>query len=258
MSDLQSQLDPTQVQVMDALLEAAGEDIRVAIPGIVQRVESTDPVRVTVLPAVHRHGITDKEPGIPGVPVRFPGSGSVRITWPVSVGDQGTLQVYDRELDGWIGKGGASEVRAQVPRTHDLADVVFVPDTIAELPTGAAGNFWLGGATVTSVLEGAAVKLGALAAQAVMRGNIFNAALTTGMTAIGVGFTAVGTFMAAVVNATSTWAGSSKDLAAVDVWITAVGAAAGTAGTAMGVAAGACTAFHSAGTTWLSTKVKTE
>ena len=263
MSDIFQQLDPDLAQALEALMEAMGEDVRVGIPGIVQHVESTNPPRVTVLPAVGRYGVSSADPGVPGVRWGTMASGGATVALPVTVGDPCWLLVADRELDGWMAKDGASSVTAQDPRTHDLADCVAVPMDIGILPAGAAGNFWAGGSTVTSILEGAAIKLGALATQAVIRGNIYNAAHGIMIGVVASGFTGLAAFFGGVLTVTATFKASPKNLSDVATWILAVGDGAGSlAGVAQPLCTAAATAittvFIPAQSTWLSTKVSTE
>lgn len=279
---VEDQIDPTPSEVMEELLLAAGAEIRAGIPGIVTKVESTDPPRVTVAPLVRRAGAAAADPGIPGVPVQFPRSGGAVLSMPVAVGNPGWLKFSDREIDGWIAGGGSKAVTAVDPRTHDLADCVFEPFDIGRLPAGAAGNLWLGH-TGTSILEGAAVKLGALAAQAVMRGDLFNAAHRIMLTAVAAAFASgAAAFTAAAAYytpAAAAWGttgippGTGSGLADH----TALGAptmllcntvrpTATAAATACTAAAGLMTAaataittvFLPAQVTWLSTKVKVE
>jgi len=167
--------------------------------------------------------------------------------------------ISDRELDAWIAGGGSKRVTAADPRTHDLADCVAYPMDIGSLPTGAAGNAWFGGSAVTSIVEGVAVKLGRLAVDYLLKGTTFNAAHLIMLTAVATGFTTLATFVGAVVAATTVWAASGKNLGDVDIWITAVGAAANTAGAGITAAATAIqVVFLPAQTTWTSTKVSTE
>jgi len=260
MSDLFDLLDPTDVEVMDALQLAVGEGFRVGIPAKVAKVEKVDPPRITATPLIQRQDPdAPADPGIKGVPVAVMSSGGVVVSLPVSVGDLVWLMVGDRELDGWIAKGGKAAVQAQDPRTHDLADVVAYPMDIGSLPSGAAGKFWLGGAAVPAILEGLSIKFGKLATQALIRGNIFNAAHLTMLSAVSLGFSTVAVFLGAIVTATSALPAPVISLAQIEIWARAVGAAAFAAGLPVSAAALAISAvFLPAQSTWLSTKVSTE
>lgn len=236
------QLDPTPSQVLEAVLDSAGQDLRVAIPGIVTKVERTDPPTVTVAPAIKRTGQA-ADPPVPGVRVAVMRSGGATVALPISVGDSVWLMVADRDLDGWLGVDGAREVEAADPRTHDLADCVAYPMDAGSLPSGAASSLWIGYAgnyikqvTGSHTIEGTSILLGALASlEFVLKGTT----VVTGLT----------TFFASWVSAITTYTNADKSdhtklLAALTAYTGSVATAIGLLQTSM--------------LTWKSAKVKVE
>lgn len=123
MGDLPGQ--PNLSQLLEAVVEAVGEEVRVAIPGVIGGV-SSDLSKASVQPAVRRND-SDADPVLPDVPLLFPSFGRVKITWPVESGDPCLLVFGDRSLEEWESAGGDKEVEPADPRTHDLSDAVAIP-----------------------------------------------------------------------------------------------------------------------------------
>jgi hypothetical protein len=139
MRDLPGQ--PNLSQLLEAAIDAAGEQIRVAVPGVLQSV-ADDLSTATVQPAVRRHD-SGADPAIPGVPLLFPGFGTGRLTWPVEPGDPCLLVFGDRSLDEWHSAGGGREVEPADPRTHDLTDAVALPLGLGGAASGRAEDISL-------------------------------------------------------------------------------------------------------------------
>ncbi len=252
--------DTSLTELLEEVMAGVGEELHAGFPGVVTRVESTDPPVLTVAPLIHRHGTTEKDQPIPGVPVKTMAGGGAVVSLPTpQVGDLVWLSAADRELDTWIAGGGAKDARASVPRAHNRADVVAEPMTIASLPLGASGNFWLGGSSVTSILEGLAVKLGALAIDYATKGTTLNSQLTVLLTAINAYVVLVGAAMQAMG---LSWLDVAPLLAGdAQVRALAAGAACTAAGaTPAGLVTAAITLFNAPPATALrtSTKVKVE
>lgn len=118
----QSQIGGEQ-QTVQAISDSVSNQIRVAMPGIIQ---SFDPeaVTCTVLPAIK--GTDGKEssdlPLLVDVPVSFPRGGGVTLTFPIKPGDECELIFNDRCIDFWWQNGGVQE--AVDLRQHDLSDAV--------------------------------------------------------------------------------------------------------------------------------------
>jgi ribosomal protein L18E len=108
------------------LAEKIKNDIRVAIPGIVQ---SFDPVEQTVtVQSAIRERIRDQDgnmsftdlPLLLDVPVMFPRAGGFVLTMPVVPGDECLVIFGDMCIDAWWSNGG---VQNQIEkRRHDLSD----------------------------------------------------------------------------------------------------------------------------------------
>lgn len=106
--------------------QAINEQIRVALPGIIQ---SFDPstVTATVQPSVRYilrdndgNTTTDDYPLLVDVPVVFPRGGGCTLTFPVSAGDECLVIFADRCIDFWWQNGGIQ--KPVDPRMHDLSD----------------------------------------------------------------------------------------------------------------------------------------
>ena len=195
----------TPSQLLEQLMESVGLELRVSIPGRITKVESQDPPTVTVAPGIRRARESgddqafEDDPEIPGVPVQFPRSGGATINLPIAAGNPVTLLVSDRDLDGWLAINGARTVEAGDPRTHDLADCVAIPWDPGDLPTGAAGNIYLGDGTNylkmentgVTTLEATTIGLGAAAANFAIKGTAFNTAHATLLGVFGTAFAAL-------------------------------------------------------------------
>lgn len=116
--------EPNLSQVLEAVIEAAGEQIRSCIPGVITAV-NMNTGRVSVQPG------SSNDPVIPDVPLMYFTTGDVRFTFPVKVGGQVLLVFGDRNLDGWIAGAGAKAVATDDPRTHDLSDALAIPLSLA-------------------------------------------------------------------------------------------------------------------------------
>lgn len=98
------------------------------------------------------------------IPVIFPGSGSAYLTWPILPGSTGTLHVHDRDIGAWRLKG--------VP-----TDPVFAWTHILEAAEFHPGLRPISGAITpatdltATVLEGPLVKIGRLAAEALVKAD---------------------------------------------------------------------------------------
>lgn len=139
MSDLPGQ--PNLSQLLEYVVEAAGEEIRVGIPGIIKKTNS-DNSRASVQPAVKRPG-GNGDPELPDVPLLFPVFGRVKITWPVESGDPCWIMFGDRSLEEWESKGGGGEVEPSDPRTHDPTDAVALPFGIGGASASRASDITL-------------------------------------------------------------------------------------------------------------------
>lgn len=110
--------------------QAISEQIRVALPGIIQ---SFDPgtVTATVQPSVRcmvrdndGNVSTEDYPLLVDVPVIFPRGGGCTLTFPVSAGDECLLIFADRCIDFWWQNGGIQ--KPVDGRMHDLSDAFAI------------------------------------------------------------------------------------------------------------------------------------
>lgn len=177
MSDLPGR--PNLSQLAEAVVEAAGEQIRSAIPGVFASVAS-DLSTASVQPAVSRAG-GESDPAIPDVPVLFPQFSGGQITWPIAAGDPCLLVFGDRSLDEWQRAGGARSVDPTDPRTHDLTDAVAIPLGMGGAASGRSGDISLRLGTAELRLQsGNKVALGAGATEVLsVLSDFLNVFLTT-------------------------------------------------------------------------------
>lgn len=140
---------PNLTQFAEAVVEAASEQIRVAIPGVFTSV-SSDLRHGSVQPSVARQN-SAADPTVPDVPILFPTFGDGRITWPVSEGDPCLLIFSDRSLDEWDRAGGGGAVEPVDNRTHDITDAVAIPMGLSGSGTGGDVRISLGGDSKVAV-----------------------------------------------------------------------------------------------------------
>lgn len=112
---------PNLSQLLEETIDAASEQIRVAIPGVITSVAS-DLATATVQPAVRRNG-SGSDPSIPEVPILWPGP----VRWKIEDGASCLLIFADRSIEEWASADGARETTAGDPRTHDITDAVAIP-----------------------------------------------------------------------------------------------------------------------------------
>lgn len=120
----QSQIGGEQ-QTAQAIADSVSNQIRVAMPGIIQSFDP-DAVTCTVLPAIK--GTDGNEsvdiPLLVDVPVVFPRGGGCTLTFPVKAGDECLLIFSDRCIDFWWQSGGVQE--PVDTRQHDLSDAFAI------------------------------------------------------------------------------------------------------------------------------------
>jgi phage baseplate assembly protein V len=120
----QSQIGGEQ-QTAQAIAESVSNQIRVAMPGIIQ---SFDPVTVTCTVEIALLGVVSDEAvelkPLVDVPVVFPRGGGCTLTFPVKAGDECLLIFADRCIDFWWQSGGVQ--KTVDPRQHDLSDAFAI------------------------------------------------------------------------------------------------------------------------------------
>lgn len=117
----------SEFEMYETMAEKWSNDLRVAIPGIV---DSFDPnaQTVTVQPAIKERVIADQNgtiqtvnlPLLLDVPVVIPRAGGVVLTLPIQKGDECLVIFADSCIDAWWSQGGV-QVQAE-KRRHDLSD----------------------------------------------------------------------------------------------------------------------------------------
>ncbi len=136
--------------------------------------EQTVDVRVDILRVVadHSQRPTAANPApaaaqapIPlrGIPVAWPRTNSAHLTFPLNPGDKGELHVQDRSLERYRELGEPTDPYAMW--THALQDSVFHPTRIDKPGKLATTD------QTAAVLEGPLVKMGANAAEPVLKGT---------------------------------------------------------------------------------------
>ena len=113
-------------ELLRRVADKTKNDIRVAIPGIVQSFNATEQT-VTVQPAI-RERVVDpsgnmqhaKLPLLLDVPVIFPRAGGFVLTMPVNPGDECLVIFGDMCIDAWWSNGGIQNPIEK--RRHDLSD----------------------------------------------------------------------------------------------------------------------------------------
>lgn len=122
----------TLADVVKAGLRASLADLRVALPGRIERYDASKQLAdVAPLLKDQIEGPDGKVtavglPVLTGVPVVFPGGGGFRLTFPVQRGDLVLLVFSDRSLDKWL-SGDGREVDPGASHMHSIADAVALP-----------------------------------------------------------------------------------------------------------------------------------
>lgn len=141
---------PNLTQLAEAMIDAASEQIRVAIPGVITHVDSS--LRAASVQPAIRRADSDADPVIPGVPLLFPRFAGGQLTWPVAAGDACLLVFADRSIEEWGDAGGDREVEPADPRSHDLTDAMALPLGPGTAEPGREGD-------VSARLNGAELRL---------------------------------------------------------------------------------------------------
>ncbi len=117
-------------QVLASERKALTEQLRVAMPGIIQSFDP-DAVTAVVQPAIRRierdndgNKLTNDYPLLVDVPVVFPRGGGCTLTFPVKAGDECLVIFADRCIDFWWQSGGIQE--PVDGRMHDLSDAFCI------------------------------------------------------------------------------------------------------------------------------------
>lgn len=130
-------VSPELSDLLGVFEEAQAKGLRVALPGVVKKYDSTTHL-ASVQPTVQRRGIGGGEtidlPVIPQVPVCHPRTAAASVVLPVKPGDLVTLLFSDRALDRWKYGSGSSPVPPDADRAHDLTDCWAI---IGGYPAGA-------------------------------------------------------------------------------------------------------------------------
>lgn len=122
---------PTWAEVLSAALDSKLADMRVALPGRVERYDAS--TQLADVKPLLRDTFTAEDgteqplslPVLTDVPVVFPGAGGFRLTFPVRQGDTVLLVFTDFGLDRWKALGG--EVDPVDTTRHSLAGAVAIP-----------------------------------------------------------------------------------------------------------------------------------
>lgn len=147
------------------LADAIANNVRVAIPGIVQSfdpVAQTATVQPAIMERIRQPDLTLKWVQIPvlvDVPIVVPRAGGFSLTLPVQPGDECVLLFQDVCLDGWWSQGGTQNTQPD-KRRHDLSDAVAIlgvwsqPRVLADYNATAAELRTDDGATKLTVAPG--------------------------------------------------------------------------------------------------------
>lgn len=121
-------------QVLASERKTISEQIRVAMPGIIQSFDHGDddrPPTCVVQPAIRYverdndgNKSTKDYPLLVDVPVVFPRGGGCTLTFPVKAGDECLVIFADRCIDFWWQNGGIQEPVDE--RMHDLSDAFCI------------------------------------------------------------------------------------------------------------------------------------
>ncbi len=122
---------PTLPQLLEAAVRSGAAGTYHTLPAAVV---SYDPTTQRCSAQIQIHGskpteagrVAERDPVVENVPVQFPGAGPYSITWPLAIGDTGTLHFTSRDSGRWL-VGGKEGPPASDRRHHPSAGAVFVP-----------------------------------------------------------------------------------------------------------------------------------
>lgn len=124
---------PSLVNVLEAFVGQALEDVFVALPGIVESYDS-ETQTASVKPALKRpYTNIDGTEGaddlaiINDVPVLHWRGGGIFMSFPIEKGDMVLLVFCDNEIDEYVVSGGTGPVEPVSLRSHDISDAVAIP-----------------------------------------------------------------------------------------------------------------------------------
>lgn len=203
--------------VVASAMDGALQNVWTSMPG---RVESYDPslqrvnVRITVKsPTVGEDGAPNVQSiaVLTAVPVVFPGGSSFRFIAPLQAGDTVLLVFCSRSIDKWLLKGGI--VDPGFTQKHHVSDAVAIPilrdfaHPLKNSPTDHASIGHDEGATIE--FRPGDIRIGGdTGAEKTHRGETYNSALNTFLTALDVYLAAIVAALpvpAAVAGATTTY-----------------------------------------------------
>lgn len=123
----QGQATPSLEEVLKRAMQAMSQDMRVAMPGIVEKYDEKTQLAV-IRPAFkrkYRDGKVEEAPLIYNVPVEWMRSGTSFIHFPLKPGHSGRIIFHDRSMEKWTSSGGS--VDPEDTRTHHMSDATFYP-----------------------------------------------------------------------------------------------------------------------------------
>jgi hypothetical protein len=135
---VEAERSPTLESVIRAALRWQSMNLRVSLPGRVEKYYPTDqtadiqPLLGDSYYSEEGESIEEALPVLPNVPVQFPRSKQFFITFPLAPGDHVTLIFQDRSIEEFVESKGVSLPGTQPPSTsdvrmHNLSDAVAVP-----------------------------------------------------------------------------------------------------------------------------------
>lgn len=118
---------PNEIHVAEAVADSVRSSIRTLVPA---KIVSYDPLRrrATVQPSIRYRrpdGVVEDIPPIPSRPVGLPFGGGWIVSFELSPGDEVALAVFDRNVEGWLARGGI--VDAPDARMLQLSDCMAIP-----------------------------------------------------------------------------------------------------------------------------------
>jgi hypothetical protein len=123
---------PELAEVIRNAIESRLAHVNVSLPARVESFDATTQ-KVNAKPLVMSFYVDEAGnrqpqalPVIAGVPVAFPQGGGYALTFPLAVGDIGTLVWSQLSLDRWLSGTGA-EVDPEFDHLHGLSDGIFFP-----------------------------------------------------------------------------------------------------------------------------------
>lgn len=173
---------PSLEEIITLALDTRMRDMFGPMPGKIVAIDHSDntvdvEIQVRMPVPTDDDSTTHEElPILPAVPILWPRSASAAITFPIAPGDTGLVLILGLSVSGWLDSGQVSDPGDT--RGMHVSNAVFLPGFCAKADKPASAS------DPALVIDAAAIKLGAAAAEYVARADKVAAKVDAILTAL--------------------------------------------------------------------------